>query len=73
MGLFDVSEESIKGLYQRALTDSGHGFVDPRAFPDLDRELRAFAKINNCSYDEAYTLAKTGKRTGSLLSDSPIM
>lgn len=66
MGLFDVSEESIKGLYQRAVTDSGHGCVDPRAYPDLDRELRAFAKLNNCSYDEALLLAKTGKKPYSL-------
>ena len=31
-------------------------------YPELDHALTQFARENNCTYDEAYILAKTGKR-----------
>ena len=66
MGLFDVDEEKIKNLYHRAWHESKGGAVNPRKYPYLDRALIRFARENNCSYDEALILAKTGKRVGRL-------
>ena len=66
MGLFDVDEDRIRGLYHRAWLESNRGFVNPRKYPYLDKALYMFARENNCSYDEALILAKTGKRTGRL-------
>ena len=62
MGLFDVDEEKIQVLYHRAWNEAGRGFVDPRKYIYLDKALIQFARENNCSYDDAYILAKTGKR-----------
>lgn len=62
MGLFDVDEDKIKALYHRAWLECNRGFVDPRKYPYLDKALFMFARENNCSYDEALILAKTGKR-----------
>ncbi len=42
------------------------GFVDPRKHSYLEDELNAYAAEHNCSYDEALTLAMTGKKTGRL-------
>lgn len=66
MGLFDVDEDKIKGFYHRAWLECNRGFVDPRKYPYLDRALIQFARENQCSYDEALILAKTGKRMGKL-------
>lgn len=66
MGMFDVDEEKIKALYHRAWLECNRGFVDPRKYPYLDNALYMFAKENHCSYDEAWILAKTGRRTGKL-------
>lgn len=62
MGLFDVDEEKLQVLYHRAWHESGMGFVDPRKYPYLNKALIQYAKENNCSYDQAWILAKTGKR-----------
>lgn len=62
MGLFDVDEDKIKALYHRAWLECNRGFVDPRKYPYLDKALFMFERENNCSYDEALILAKTGKR-----------
>ena len=66
MGMFDINEENIKAFYHRAWLECNRGFVDPRRFPYLDKALIRFARDNNCSYDEALILAKTGKRMGRL-------
>lgn len=66
MGLFDITEDRLQVLYKRAWHDCGRGFVDSRKNPELDHALTHFAMENNCTYDEAYLLAKTGKRFGSL-------
>ena len=60
MGLFDVDEEKLQALYHRAWHEAGMGFVDPRRFPYLDHALIAYARQHNCSYDEAWTIAKIG-------------
>ena len=62
MGLFDVDEEKLKALYHRAWLECDRGFVESRKFPYLDKALIQFARENNCTYDEAYIMAKTGKR-----------
>ncbi len=62
MGIFDINEDRIKALYKRAWYDCDRGFVDSRKYPELDHALNQFARENNCTYDEAYILAKTGKR-----------
>lgn len=66
MGIFDYDEEKIKDLYHRAWLEAGRGFVDTRKYPYLDKALYMFARENNCTYDDALILAKTGKRTGRL-------
>ncbi len=62
MGIFDVDEERIKALYKKAWYDCDRGFVDANDHPELDHALNQFARENNCTYDEAYILAKTGKK-----------
>ena len=66
MGLFDITEEKLKAFYHRAWLECNRGYVDTRKYPYLDRALFLFARENNCSYDEALVLAKTGKRIGRL-------
>ena len=39
MGLFEVDEEKLKGLYHRAWVESGHGFVDPRKYSYLNHAI----------------------------------
>ena len=62
MGLFDVDEEKLKALYHRAWLECDRSFVESRKYPYLDKALIQFARENNCTYDEAYIMAKTGKR-----------
>ncbi len=62
MGILDVDENRIKALYKRAWYDCDRGYVDPNNYPELDHALIQFATENNCTYDEAYILAKTGKK-----------
>lgn len=64
MGLFDVDEEKLQVLYHRAWNECGRGFVDPRKFPYLEKAIIQYARENNCSFDEAWILAKTGKLPG---------
>lgn len=52
--------------YKKAWYECNRGFVDARKYPNLDKALIIFATQNHCSYDEAYVLAKTGQRIGSL-------
>ena len=61
MGLFDINENSINAQYDKACRESGHGNVDPQNYPNLDRELMAYSVTHNCTYDEAYMKAKTGR------------
>ncbi len=62
MGLFEIDEERIKVLYKRAWYDCDRGFVHSRDYPELDHALIRFATEHNCTYDQAYVLAKTGKK-----------
>ncbi len=62
MGLFDVNEEKLQGLYHRAWIESGMRSVNPRDYPYLDKSLYLYARDNGCSYDDALLIAKTGKR-----------
>ena len=66
MGLFDIDEDKLKAFYHRAWHECNCDFVDPRRYPYLNKALIQFARENNCSYDEALILAKTGKRIGRL-------
>lgn len=60
--VFDVTDEKLQGLYHRAWLEADRGFVDPRKYTYLDGALLSYAKENECTYDEAWILAKTGKR-----------
>lgn len=62
MGLFDVDETKLQAFYHRAWLECNRGYVDPRKYPYLDKALYIYARENNCTYDEAYLLAKTGKK-----------
>ena len=55
-----ASKERIQAMYHRAYVEAKGGFVDPRKYPYLDRELRLYAKENNCSYDDAVRISKQG-------------
>lgn len=61
MGIFDVTEEKLKGLYHRAWLECGRGFVDPRKYPYLDKAFIQYAREHHCSYDDAWRIAKLGK------------
>ena len=62
MGIFDIDDEKIKALYHRAWLEANRGFIDTRKYPYLDKALIQYAKLNNCSYDQALIFAKTGKK-----------
>ncbi len=66
MGLFDTligsSDTRLIDAYQRAWREADRGYVDPHKYSYLDRELAVYAKENNCSYNDAYIFAKTGKK-----------
>ncbi len=62
MGIFDINEEKLQGLYHRAWIESGMRSVNPRDYPYLDKSLYLYARDNGCSYDDALLIAKTGKR-----------
>ncbi len=42
MGIFDVDEKKLQTLYHRAWNESGHGAVNTRAYPYLDKALTQF-------------------------------
>ena len=53
------SKETLKAMYHRARKEAGGGFIDPRRFTYLDKELRLYAKEHGCSYDEAVRGARS--------------
>lgn len=61
MGIFDIDAEKLQALYHRAQHEAGMGFVDPRKYPYLNKALIQYARENNCSFDEAWRIAKVGK------------
>lgn len=62
MGLFDINDEKLQALYHRALVEANYGFVNPHKYPYLDRAIIQYARQNNCTYDQALILAKTGNK-----------
>jgi len=66
MGLFDIDDDKLQAFYHRAWLECNRGFVDPRKYPYLDRAIIQYARENDCSYDDALILAKTGKKMGRL-------
>lgn len=66
MGLFDINDEKLQGLYHRAWLECNRGYVDPRKFSYLEHAIIQYARDNNCSFDDAYLFAKTGKKLGRL-------
>ena len=65
MGYFTADELRLMDYYKRAAREAG-GFVYPRDYPYLDREIAMFARQRGCTYDEAFLFAKTGKKFGRL-------
>ncbi len=60
MGLFfGASNASVQAMQKRAFVESKGGAVDPRKYEYLDRELRLYAKQNNCSYNDAVRVSKS--------------
>ncbi len=60
MGLFlGASKESVRAMQKRAYHEAKGGSVNPRDYSYLDRELRLYAKQNNCSYNDAVSVSKT--------------
>ena len=62
----DYENQVLKATYKRAWYQANRGFVNPRDYPELNREVQAYAIRNHCSYDEAYIFAKTVKKMGRL-------
>ena len=48
MGLFDITEEKLQGLFHRVWVELGRGFVDPRKYPYLDKALYMYAREHVC-------------------------
>ena len=59
---YSINDEKLQALYHRALVEAHYGFVNPRKYPYLDHAIIQYARQNNCTYDQALTLAKTGKK-----------
>lgn len=70
MGLFDIDEEKLQTFYHRAWLECNRGFVEPHKYPYLDKAIIQYAREHDCSYDDAYILAKTGKKTGRLFAEA---
>ena len=70
MGLFEeilsVDDTKLQAFYHRAWLEANRGYVDPRKYPYLDRAIYIYAREHDCSYDDAYLFAKTGKKLGRL-------
>lgn len=66
MGLFDIDDDKLQGFYHRAWLECNRGFVDPHKYTYLEHAIIQYARENNCSFDEAFILAKTGKKIGRL-------
>ena len=64
--LFEISDERLKAFYHRAWLEANRGFVDPRKYPYLDKAIYLYAREHECSYDDAFIFAKTGKKMGKL-------
>ena len=62
MGILVVDDTKLRALYQRAWVESGHGFVNPRNYPYLDKAISVYALTHRCSYDAAFIFAKTGRK-----------
>ena len=62
MGILTVDDVKLRALYKRAWAESGHGFVNPRSYPYLDKAISVYALEHRCSYDAALIFAKTGKK-----------
>lgn len=62
MGIFDVDEQKLQALYHRAYLECNRGFVEPRKYPYLEKAIYQFMRENGCNYDQAWILAKTGKK-----------
>ena len=62
MGLFTgANRGTIQAMYHRANKEADGGFVDPKRYDYLRRELQLYAKQNNCSMNDAIRDAKTFK------------
>lgn len=64
--IFEVSDEKLQAFYHRAWLEANRGYVDPRKYPYLDKAIYIYAREHECSYDDAYLFAKTGKKLGKL-------
>ena len=60
--ILSVDDTKLQAFYHRAWLEADRGFVDPRKYPYLDRAIFIYAREHECTYDEAYLLAKTGKK-----------
>ena len=65
--IFEVSDEKLQAFYHRAWLEANRGYVDPRKYPYLDKAIYIYAREHECSYDDAYFFAKTGKKMGKLV------
>ncbi|MCR4648864.1 MAG: hypothetical protein K5776_07275 [Lachnospiraceae bacterium] len=61
--LFGTNDVRLRDAYNRAWWEADRGYVNPRKYSYLDRELRAYAQDNNITYEEAFLFAKTGRKT----------
>ncbi len=67
MGLFNIDDDvRIRDLYHRAELEANRGSFSTRDYPYLDKALYMYAKDHDCSYDDAFIFAKTGKKMGRL-------
>ena len=64
--ILSVDDTKLQAFYHRAWLEADRGYVDPRKYPYLDRAIFIYAREHECTYDEAYLFAKTGKKMGKL-------
>ena len=70
MGLFDaifgMDDDKLRMTYDKAVIDADGDVSKAERNPEVEQAICMYVQEHNCSYDDAWVLAATGKKTGKL-------
>ena len=67
MDINDMTDEELKNNYNIVRYKADRDSTDAETKYYLNKEVLAYAREHNCTYDDAYTFLKTGEKTGRLI------